>query len=236
MRGFRIELGEVEAALCRASRACAEAVVLVREDGPGDRRLVAYVVPRPAAAASGELRAWLRERLPEYMVPGRVRRPAGALPLTPNGKVDRRALPAPEPPRRAGDGLRPPRTPLEELLAEIWARCWASSGSGVHDSFFDLGGHSLLATQVLARLQDVARRRAARSQALFERPTVRRPRPRAVGTQQRGGEADGGAAARSRRPPARGPPPLSFAQQRLWLLDRLEPGGPAYNMPFGRCG
>jgi amino acid adenylation domain-containing protein len=148
IRGFRIEPGEVEAVL-RQHESVAECVIVAREDVPGDRRLVAYVVGNVEAEA---LRAHLRESLPEYMVPGAFVA-LEALPLTPNGKLDRKALPAPEF-ASAEDRYVAPRTPVEEVLAGIWAEVLRRERVGVHDSFFDLGGHSLLIMRLLADIQD----------------------------------------------------------------------------------
>jgi amino acid adenylation domain-containing protein len=148
LRGFRIELGEIEAALGSHPDVdgCA---VIVREDAPGVRRLVAYVVPGASRPEEAILRRWLDERLPPYMVPGAFVLLA-ALPLTPNGKVDRRALPAPEAPGN-GDG-EAPRTPTEAAIVSIWQDLLAVPRVGVDHDFFALGGHSLLAMQVMARL------------------------------------------------------------------------------------
>ena len=153
IRGFRVEPGEIEAALA-ALPAVREAVVMAREDTPGERRLVAYVVPRdPSARGAAELRASLREKLPEYMVPA-VFVFLDALPLNPNGKVDRGALaavgldlPAPTP------GFVRPNTPLEYQLAQIWEDLLDRHPVGVRDNFFDLGGHSLLAIRMLDRIE-----------------------------------------------------------------------------------
>ncbi|HEX8245527.1 MAG TPA: non-ribosomal peptide synthetase, partial [Longimicrobium sp.] len=147
IRGFRIEPGEIEAVLT-AHAGVHEARVIVREDEPGKQRLVAYVV---GSVDAEELRGHLRESLPEYMVPGAFV-VLEALPLTPNGKLDRKALPAPE---HAADTDRyvAPRTPVEEVLAEIWAEVLRLERVGVHDSFFDLGGHSLLIMRLLADVQ-----------------------------------------------------------------------------------
>jgi amino acid adenylation domain-containing protein len=150
LRGFRIEPGEVEVALGRHPRVRA-AVVLVREDRPGDHRLVAYVVPHAGAAPEpAALRAHLEERLPAYMVPSAFVI-LDALPVTANGKVDRRALPAPSSPSGAANA---PRTPVEEKLAAIWAEVLGVPQVGVRDNFFELGGHSLLAVRLLARIQN----------------------------------------------------------------------------------
>ncbi|MBZ5569981.1 MAG: amino acid adenylation domain-containing protein [Acidobacteriia bacterium] len=151
VRGFRIELGEIEAALSEHA-AVGQAVVVAREETPGDVRLVAYLVARPQASIeTGALRAYLRERLPEYMVPSAfVVLPA--LPLNPSGKVDRKALPAPERGSEAAVAYEAPRTPTEEALAEIFAEVLKLERAGVRDDFFDLGGHSLLATRLLSRV------------------------------------------------------------------------------------
>ncbi|HEV2733750.1 MAG TPA: non-ribosomal peptide synthetase, partial [Longimicrobiaceae bacterium] len=153
VRGFRIEPGEIET-LLRSHPGVREVVVVAREDAPGDRRLVGYVVPAAdAAPGEAELRGWLRERLPEHMVPASLVA-LEALPLTPNGKLDRAALPAPE---AVGAGAREyvaPRGPVEETLAEIWAEVLRRERVGAHDDFFALGGHSLMATQVISRVRD----------------------------------------------------------------------------------
>ncbi|HEV2735999.1 MAG TPA: amino acid adenylation domain-containing protein, partial [Longimicrobiaceae bacterium] len=154
VRGFRIELGEIEAAL-RALPGVGETVAVVREDQPGERRIVAYVVPAEGAEApsAARLRAALRERVPEYMVPSAFVE-LEALPLTPNGKTDRRALPAPDPSGGAeGDAYAAPRTPTEALLAGIWAETLGVERVGTGDGFFELGGHSLLAARVASRLR-----------------------------------------------------------------------------------
>ncbi|MFE6982896.1 non-ribosomal peptide synthetase/MFS transporter [Streptomyces griseus] len=198
IRGLRIEPGEIEAAL-RAEEGIAAAAVIVREDNPGDKRLVAYVV-RAADADTGTeategpdtgtdvegdpdadtdldpalLRTALRRTLPDYMVPAAFVT-LDALPLTPNGKLDRRALPAPQA-RRTGGAMAAPETATQQVLAEIWAEILNLPEVGVDDDFFDLGGHSLLATQVIAR----ARRRLPEAGArpvsvmdLFTSRTVR---------------------------------------------------------------
>jgi acyl-coenzyme A synthetase/AMP-(fatty) acid ligase/acyl carrier protein len=172
LRGFRVELGEIESVLNRHS-GVGESVVLLREDTPGDKRLVGYVVPRDGPAADVQsLRAFLREQLPDYMVPAAFVT-LDAFPLTPNGKVNRRALPAPEEDAfAAGAGAKvEPRTDVERALADIWREVLKIERIGIHDDFFDLGGHSLLATQVVSRVRDsfqldIPLRR------LFEAPTI----------------------------------------------------------------
>jgi len=154
VRGFRIEPGDVEAALL-SHPGVAEAVAAVREDSPGERRIVAYVVApadRPAPGA-GELRTHLRERVPEYMVPAAFVA-LERLPLTPNGKLDRRALPAPGGPAAEREYVAP-RGAAEELLARVFGEVLGLERVGVHDHFFELGGHSLLATRVVSRAREV---------------------------------------------------------------------------------
>ncbi|NVJ08296.1 non-ribosomal peptide synthase/polyketide synthase, partial [Myxococcus sp. AM001] len=227
VRGVRIEPGEIEAAL-RAHPAVHDAVVQVREDVGGDKRLVAYVVPSsgPGAATvdASALREHLRQGLPEYLVPAAFV-PLTALPLTPSGKVDRRALPAPEASQLAlTRDTEPPATPLEARLAELWRELLRIPTVGRRDNFFELGGHSLLATRVVARIRadfDVE----LSLRAFFEAPTV-------AGLAARLSSA----ASATRLPPLMraqgdGPAPLSFAQQRLWFLDQLQPGDVSYNMP-----
>ncbi|MFP2934901.1 AMP-binding enzyme, partial [Pyxidicoccus sp. 3LG] len=151
LRGFRIELGEIEAAL-ESVPGVRRAVVLAREDVPGNPRLVAYVVPASmdSAPPASELRAAIGRNLPEYMVPSAFV-VLEALPLNTHGKVDRRALPAPE--AGASTAFVAPKTPTEEKLAAIWAEVLRQEKVGATDDFFALGGHSLLATQVVSRVR-----------------------------------------------------------------------------------
>ena len=154
VRGFRVEPGEVEAAL-RAHPAVRAAAVVAHEDSPGERRLVAYVVPQGGAGPSAsELRGFLRGRLPAHMVPAQFVA-LDALPKTSTGKLDRQALAAPDRDRPELDSaFAAPSTPIEQAVAELWAELLKVERVGVHDSFFDLGGHSLLATQVISRTRD----------------------------------------------------------------------------------
>jgi amino acid adenylation domain-containing protein len=169
VRGYRIELGEIEAAL-RGDAGVKDCVVVAREDAPGDKRLVAYVVGEGEATTdANELRARLQRRLPEYMVPSAFFA-LEALPLTPNGKVDRRALPAPEG-RPEITAFVAPRTPIEEAVAAIWCELLRLDRVGVHDNFFELGGHSLLATRVIARVREVFEVELP-LRALFQQPTI----------------------------------------------------------------
>jgi amino acid adenylation domain-containing protein len=221
VRGFRIELGEIEARL--AEHATVHEVVVVARDGEvGDPRLVAYYTGEPAGAAA--LRAHLAERLPEYMVPAAFVH-MDALPVNPNGKLDRKALPAPD----FGSDEETyvaPRTPVEEVLAGIWAEVLGLERLGVHDEFFALGGHSLLATRVVSWVRDVFGVELP-LRALFEGPTVAEMAARVEEMRR---------AELRVLPPVvpveRTHLPLSFAQERLWFLDQLEPGSAFYNLPF----
>ena len=169
VRGFRVELGEIEAVL-REHAGVSEAVVVAREEAPGDKRLVAYVCDA-GGAATGELRRYLRERLPEYMVPS-VFVGLDALPLTPNGKVDRRRLPEPDQTRPEwAEAYVAPRTPLEEALCAIWSEVLGVERVGVHDNFFELGGHSLLLTQVISRVRENLKIEVP-MRTFFQGPTV----------------------------------------------------------------
>jgi amino acid adenylation domain-containing protein len=183
LRGFRIELGEIEAAL-RDHPSVREAAAMVREDVPGDARLVAYLVAADASAPpeATVLRAALRAHLPEYMLPSAFMT-LEALPLTPNGKVDRRALPEPEAVEAAT--FEPPATPTEEAMAAMWAEILRAPRVGATDNFFELGGHSLLATQVVARIRSTLGV-SLPVRTLFEAPTVREMAARADAEKARG--------------------------------------------------
>ncbi|HSF42617.1 MAG TPA: amino acid adenylation domain-containing protein, partial [Thermoanaerobaculia bacterium] len=220
IRGFRIEPGEVEAAVA-AHPAVRQAAVVVAE-GPGGKRLVAFVAGEISA---DDLRAWLRERLPEHLVPSAVVL-LPELPLTPNGKVDRKALPAPEAgvPERAV--LSAPRTPVEEILAAIWAEVLGAEHVGIEDGFFDLGGHSLSAIQVISRVRGAFGVELP-LRLLFEEPTPAGLAPHV----EEALRARAGTLAPPIVPvPRSGEIPLSFAQERLWFLEQLQPGTAAYNM------
>ncbi|HEY6323031.1 MAG TPA: amino acid adenylation domain-containing protein, partial [Thermoanaerobaculia bacterium] len=236
VRGFRVEPAEIEAVLERHPQV-REVAVLARPGSAGDRQLVAYVVARQGGAAPSlrALRQHAAQSLPGYMLPvAAVSLPA--LPLSPHGKVDRLALERLAPPVLAGqdeEGRERPRTPVEELVAGIWSQVLGVDGPiGRGQSFFDLGGHSLLATQVVSRLRQVLGVELA-LRRLFELPTL-------------ADLASAVEAARAAPAPAPVPPlvprrrsvagepepaPLSFAQQRLWFLDQLDPGSATYNVP-----
>ena len=170
IHGFRIELGEIEAALMKHP-GVSETVVIAQEDEPGNNRLVAYVVPKhKSALTSSELRSFLLEWLPEYMVPSFFVQ-LKALPLTPNGKVDRQMLPAPDASRpELKDTYVSPRTPLEEKLANLWAEVLKVERVGIHDNFFELGGDSIISIQIVARAHQVGIELAPKQ--LFENQTI----------------------------------------------------------------
>ncbi|HYY43386.1 MAG TPA: condensation domain-containing protein, partial [Pyrinomonadaceae bacterium] len=227
LRGFRIELGEIEAVLAEHA-AIAECVVVARGEAAENRQLVAYVVAAERTPAAGELRQHLAARLPEYMLPGTFVM-LDALPLTPNGKVDRKALPTP-----ARDGAAPgtaysaPRTPVEEVLAGLWAGVLGVARVGVDENFFDLGGHSLLAAQLIARVR-ASFNVELPLRSIFEAPTIAGLGAR-IEQQLRAGQA-------AQAPPLvrvahHGALPLSFAQQRLWFLHELAPESAVYHIPL----
>ncbi|WP_037584798.1 condensation domain-containing protein, partial [Stigmatella aurantiaca] len=223
----RIELGEIEAVLSK-HQGVREGVVVVREEVEGNKRLVAYVVAQEGEEGlEGErLKGFLAERLPEYMVPSAYV-VMEALPLTRNGKVDHKALPAPGKSEGEAEQHVAPRNQTEELVAGIWAELLGVDQVGIHDDFFDLGGHSLMATQVLSRIRDTLRVELTVSQ-LFKFPTV-------AGLSQllaSSGNHQGPQASPISPAPRDGEVPLSFAQERLWFMDQLEPGSALFNVPI----
>ncbi|HVR96608.1 MAG TPA: amino acid adenylation domain-containing protein, partial [Thermoanaerobaculia bacterium] len=224
LRGFRIELGEVEAVL-RGQPGVAEAVAMVREDRAGDPRLVAYAVAAGGECSADGLRQALADRLPAPMVPAAIVL-MDALPLTPNGKVDRKALPAPDSSREEAAGAAP-GTPVQEMLAALWRELLGIEDIRLGDNFFEAGGHSLRATQLRSRVQSVFGL-ALPLQSFFTAQTL------ALQAELvEAGLRQGAAVAPPIAPvPRDGDLPLSFAQQRLWFLDQLEPGTALYNVPL----
>jgi amino acid adenylation domain-containing protein len=224
IRGVRVEPGEIEAVLS-ALPGVREAVVLTREDSSGGPRLIAYAIGDSLSTA--ELREQLRSRLPEPMVPSDWVL-LHAFPLTPSGKLDRRALAALSPEGDREEAFVLPRDLAEEVMASLWAEVLRVERVGVRDHFFDRGGHSLLATQLVSRIRE-AFGVDLPLHDFFEHPTLEALTAHV--------EAYRGSAPRPRAAAIRPAPrdrslPLSFAQERLWFLDRLEPGGAAYNMPL----
>ncbi|HEX4729030.1 MAG TPA: amino acid adenylation domain-containing protein, partial [Jatrophihabitans sp.] len=217
LRGHRVELGEIEAVL-RGLPGARQAIAVVREDDPGDQRLVAYLVADPAAAADlVRLRRSVASLLPDYMVPAAFV-VLDALPLTVNGKLNRAALPAPD--YLVGGGYRAPRTPQEEVLCGIFADVLGVPRVGLDDSFFDLGGHSLLAARLIGRVRAVLGAELG-LRALFDRPTV-------AGLVGRLTPSDRPALTVMPRPER---VPLSSGQQRLWFIHQSEPST-TYNVPL----
>ena len=232
LRGFRIELGEIEAVLA-SHPACRQAVVVCREDRPGDKRLAAYVradashmAPADGAAFIASLRAQLAQAVPAYMVP-----PAFVLlqqfPMTPNGKVDRRALPVPDRAALSGRQVEAPLGLQEMLVARLWRELLGLEQVGRHDDFFELGGHSLLAGQLVSRLRQASGTALTLGQ-LFGAPTV-------AGLAALLDSAPAAAALpalSAQAAPAGDTLPLSYTQQRLWFLNQLDSAaGAAYHMP-----
>ena len=222
IRGFRIELGEIETCLS-AYPGVRDAIVVAREDSPGEKRLVAYYTAADPGIGAESLRPHLAEKLPEYMVPAAYVR-LEFLPLTPNGKLDRQALPAPEAGAYATRGYEAPLGETETILASVWTDILRVDRVGRHDNFFELGGHSLLAVRVISRLRQSLGIEVALSD-LFAYPvlsTLSRTLSGAAQTElPRIVSCDRGERL-----------PLSFAQQRLWFLAQMEGGSEAYHIPF----
>ena len=225
VRGFRIELGEVEAVL-GGHPGVAECVVEVEGAQAEEKRLVGYVVLREGASV-GELRSYVGERLPEYMVPGVMVELEG-MPLTANGKVDRGRLREARGKVRERTEEQRERTAVEEILAGVWEEVLGVEGVGVEDNFFELGGHSLLATQVMTRVREAFGVEVP-LRVLFERGSIAGVAEEIEGRLRGGGGERAPAIERVDRERRL---PLSFAQQRLWFLDQLEPGGAVYNIPL----
>ncbi|MCV7239900.1 amino acid adenylation domain-containing protein [Mycolicibacterium celeriflavum] len=218
IRGYRIELGEVRSALS-ALDGVRQAAVIAREDRPGDKRLVGYITQTTAGAVdASDVRATLAGRLPSYMVPSAVV-VLDALPLTPNGKLDTRALPAPA--YQGVDHYRAPASPVEVILANIYAQVLGVDRVGADDSFFDLGGDSILAMRVVAEINS-SLDGGLSVRTLFDAPTVAQLAPRISGEASPRTPLVAGA-----RPTEL---PLSFAQNRLWFLDQLQGPSAVFNM------
>ncbi|MFN6465859.1 MAG: non-ribosomal peptide synthetase [Nostoc sp. DedVER02] len=224
IRGFRIELGEIEAVLGQHP-GLIQTLVIAREDVPGDKQLVGYIVANPQQTPSQvELRRFLETRLPEYMVPSFFVF-LDTLPLNPNGKIDRRALPAPDiSDIKLSTNFVPPQNATEEVLARIWAKVLRLQQVGIHDNFFELGGHSLLATQVMSRVRQAFQIEIP-LQVLFENPTIATLAQAFAQNQTQENDPQNQTIPQLAN---RESAPLSFAQQRVWFLEQLEPNSPAY--------
>ena len=224
IRGYRIEPGEIEAALT-GHGSVGQAAVIAREDGAGGKRLVGYVVAAAGRSLNAaELRAHVAGLLPDYMVPSAFV-VLERLPLTANGKLDRAALPAPS--VAAGAGRRAARSPQEEVLCGLFAEVLGVAGVGIDDNFFELGGHSLLAMRLIGRVRSTLDVELP-IRSLFEAPTVEG----LVRRLEVGSGGSGSSGVRLRRFERGDLIPLSFAQRRLWFLDRLEGPGSAYTIPM----
>jgi amino acid adenylation domain-containing protein len=226
IRGYGVEIAEAENVL-RDYAAIDDAVVVARENESGEARLVAYFTsPNQPGPSVSELRRFLKNRLPDYMIPSAFMM-LDAIPLTPNGKIDRGALPDPKNSRPDLNTLLvAPRTSNEEKLVKIWAEKLRVDQIGVHDNFFDLGGHSLLAMRVIAQIRDDLQVELSLSH-LFETPTV----AALAGYIETAQPPRDAAEAFSIQPASRdGQLRLSFAQECLWFIDQLEPGSTAYNL------
>ena len=231
IRGFRIELGEIEARLAEHA-AVKEAVVLAHDAHPGDKQLVAYVVTRQieqdnhTKSLAKSLRNDLSRHLPEYMIPAAYVY-LESLPLTPNGKVDRQALAALEAKMPEESVVPGPSTPVEEMLMGVFGAVLKLNQINIRESFFEIGGHSLSAMQVISRVRSMFGVEIG-VRSIFDEPTVE-GLARSVEKAMRAGERDEGPPLV--RVPKEGRLPLSFAQQRLWFIDQLEPGNAVYNIP-----
>ncbi|MBN1567730.1 MAG: amino acid adenylation domain-containing protein, partial [Acidobacteria bacterium] len=230
IRGFRIELEEIEATLGQHPGLGAVAVV-AKEDMPGEKYLAAYLTPATKEAeipAVTELRSFLRQKLPGYMIPS-VFITLSAMKLTSSGKVDRRALPEPDRLRpELQEGYVAPRTPIEEALAAIWSEVLGVERIGIHNNFFELGGHSLMATRAVSYVRNVFKTDLP-LQRLFESPTIAGLAEYIRFALNEGRQAYTPALVAVSREETLS---LSFAQQRLWFLEQWNPGSPVYNIPL----
>ncbi len=226
IRGHRMEAGEIECVLAQHPTV-REAVVLAHEDARGETQLVAYVITRIGqTATTASLREFLKQKLPDYMVPAACVF-LDTLPLTPNGKVDRTALPMPDLEKDLEKTFVAPRTPTEEMLAGIWAEVLHRDEVGIHHNFFELGGHSLLATQVMSRVHGVFQLDVPLHE-LFDAPTVAELAEKIDAARQTTRKVNSAPLQPAQR---QGELPLSFAQERLWFLEQLEPGQSFNNIP-----
>jgi amino acid adenylation domain-containing protein len=226
LRGYRIELGEIEVVMAKhvGVRQCA---VVAKENGRGEKQLIGYIVPRSVGGVSaGEIRRYLEERLPDYMVPAAIVQ-IDAMPLTSNGKLDRKALPGAEFSAQK-ENFVAPRNAVEEILCDIWSELLRVERVGSYDNFFELGGHSLLAMQVVSRIRGALGVEVS-LRSLFSDPT---PAAIAVEVERQRKMGETASAPPLVRVERSQDLPLSFAQQRLWITDQLHPGSTAYNISY----
>ncbi|MBW4635809.1 MAG: amino acid adenylation domain-containing protein [Iphinoe sp. HA4291-MV1] len=237
IRGFRIEPGEIETVLSTHPQV-QQAVVVIREDKPVNKSLVAYLVSDRESLSSSQLRDFLKQKLPEYMIPSAFVM-LEAMPLTPSGKVDRKALPAPDRELSSEDNFVLPRTPTEEAIAHIFTSVLGLQQISIHDNFFEIGGHSLLATQVISRLRETFKVELP-LRRLFELPTVAQLSQTISEFEQNKADiivksCEGIENLKFTITPTQRTSnqfPLSFSQERLWFLDRLEGLSNKYNIPI----
>ncbi len=223
IRGFRIELGEVETAIAQHS-AVQETVVIAREDHPGYKQLVAYIVTQQQAPKILEIRSFLKHRLPEYMLPSHFVM-LESLPLTPTGKVDRRALPAPaQNITEIAATFVPARTPIEEVLAGLWTEVLRLQQVGIYDNFFELGGHSLLGAQLISRIRSIFKIELP-LRKVFEFPTIASLAATIESATQENTLQVLPILPVSREQIL----PASFPQQQMWLFAQQQPNLPSYN-------
>lgn len=229
LRGFRVELGEIEALLSRHTR-IRQAVVMLREDRPGERELTAYILEEQGnpegQKRSPDYKAFLKTSLPGYMLP-RFLIIMDRFPLTPSGKLDRSVLPKPG--REDSHALTVPHNPIEEILSAVWCELLDLKRVGIHDSFFDLGGHSLMATRVLSRCREAFAVELS-LQSFFEKPTIT-----ALAKQIEAKRSSGSHATKPAITPVprTGAMPLSLLQERMWYsMANIENQHGAYNMPL----
>jgi amino acid adenylation domain-containing protein/non-ribosomal peptide synthase protein (TIGR01720 family) len=227
IRGLRIELGEIETAI-GSHPSIAGNIVLVREDTPGEKRLISYYVTKNSLQVDiNELKAFLKQKLPDFMIPsGFVY--LDQFPLNPNGKIDRKQLPIPSDlSLRPSDIFRAPTNPDEEILSGIWQELLGIQRIGIHDNFFALGGHSLLVTQLVSRIRSLFSI-DLQIKGIFENPTIF---DQAMMINAKRYSLSGIQSPELVRENRDANFPLTFSQQRLWFLEQLKPGSPDYNIP-----
>src|SRR5262249_35685261 len=229
IRGYRIEPGEIGAVL-NESRSVKQSVVVAKEDERGEKHLIGYVVGEEGASPA-ELKRHLRERLPEHMVPEEIV-VLKEMPLTVNGKIDRKRLPSsPTHFRRIEQEYVAPRTAIEEMALGIFGEVLRLDRVGIYDNFFEMGGHSLIATQVISRVRNSFGVEIG-VRSVFEHPTAEGLSHKIKEAMRAGEKASAPPLVRVERVCERSEKlPLSFAQQRLWFIDRLNPGSAVYNIP-----